>query len=185
MLDAWAAVRFFEDDEPAASAVQNLLTTPGLVPVMSTVNYAETIWALACDLGIDAAHPTVEDLREALDLQAPSVTVAVAAARLKRGWHLSLGDAFAAATAVAHSAPVWTGDPELLSSDRMWLAHDLRSPQLKAQHTANIDNDLRKIGRRTDPDNDLAALSDHQLAAHVLQAFTPTMATPPSPPLVL
>lgn len=98
----------------------------------------------------------------------------MAAARLKRGWHLSPGDAFAAATALAHSAPVWTGDPELLTTDRMWQAHDLRSPQLKAKHSARIEASKRKSGRRADPDNDLAALTDHQLAAHVLEAFQRT-----------
>ncbi len=149
MLDAWGAVRYFENTEPAASAVQDLLTAPGALTVMSTVNYAETTWALAGDLGIDAAHPDVEDLREVLDLRPPGLAVAEAAARLKRGWHLALGDAFAAATALALDASVWTGDPELLSADRMWLAHDLRSPQLKAEHAAKIAAGKRKIGRRT------------------------------------
>ena len=169
MLDAWPVVRLLEGDEPAASALEDLLTTPTVTAVMSTVNYAETSWALAGDLGLDASHPTVADLREVLDLQPPSVEVAEAAARLKRGWHLSLGDAFAAATALVHRAPLWTGDPELLTSDGCWLAHDLRSPQLRRQHDAKVAAGVHKIGRRTDPDTDLSRLSAREMADHVLE----------------
>jgi len=34
--------------------------------------------------------------------------------------------AFAAATAIAHDAELWTGDPELLVSDAPWRWRDLR-----------------------------------------------------------
>ena len=69
-------VRCLEGDELAASALQDLLTTLAVIAVMSTVNHAETSWTLTGDLGLDAFHPTVEDLREALDLQPSSVEVA-------------------------------------------------------------------------------------------------------------
>ncbi len=39
---------------------------------------------------------------------------------------MALGDAFAAATAVAHDAPLLTGDPELLDRNGPWQAEDLR-----------------------------------------------------------
>jgi hypothetical protein len=39
---------------------------------------------------------------------------------------MALGDAFAAATAVAHDALLLTGDPALLRGDGPWRAEDLR-----------------------------------------------------------
>ena len=39
---------------------------------------------------------------------------------------MALGDAFAAATAIAHGAPILTGDPELLDRSGPWQASDLR-----------------------------------------------------------
>ena len=39
---------------------------------------------------------------------------------------MAYADAFAAATAIAHDATLWTGDPELLVADSAWLWRDLR-----------------------------------------------------------
>ena len=176
-------MRYLENTQPAADAMYDLLTGPEAQPIMSIINYSEVSWALAADLGIDSSHPDVEDLRELVDIEPPGLAVAEVVARLKRAWHLSLGDAYAAATALAHGAPVWSGDPELLTDDRIWLAHDLRSPQLRLQHTEKIRAGKRKIGRRLDPNNNLARYSTTQLAAHILEPLseldTPTPADPP------
>jgi predicted nucleic acid-binding protein len=45
---------------------------------------------------------------------------------LKANHHLSYADAFAAATAIAHDAELWTGDPELLLGGAPWQWRDLR-----------------------------------------------------------
>ena len=179
-------MRYFENTQPAADAVYDLLTAPGAQPVMSVVNYSEVSWALAADLGIDSSHPDLEDLRELVDIESPGLAVAEMVSRLKRAWHMSLGDAYAAATALAHGAPVWSGDPELLTDDRIWLAHDLRSPQLRLQHTEAINAGKRKIGRRQAPDNDLARYSTQQLTAHILEPLAETdTPAPANPPLGL
>jgi len=39
---------------------------------------------------------------------------------------MALGDAFAAATAIAVNAPLLTGDPELIGRDGPWRVEDLR-----------------------------------------------------------
>lgn len=39
---------------------------------------------------------------------------------------MAYADAFAAATALAHDAALWTGDPELLLEDAPWSYEDLR-----------------------------------------------------------
>jgi predicted nucleic acid-binding protein len=46
----------------------------------------------------------------------------LAAAHLKAEHQLAFADCFAAATAAAHDATLYTGDPELLGHDRACLA---------------------------------------------------------------
>ena len=48
------------------------------------------------------------------------------AARIKAEHPMAYADAFAAATAMAHDATLWTGDPELLVHDATWRWRDLR-----------------------------------------------------------
>lgn len=50
----------------------------------------------------------------------------LAAARIEAEHPMALGDAFAAATAIAYDAPLFTGDPELLDREGPWRAVDLR-----------------------------------------------------------
>ena len=40
---------------------------------------------------------------------------------------MAYADAFAAATAIAHNASLWTGDPELLIVGAPWTWRDLRA----------------------------------------------------------
>ena len=57
----------------------------------------------------------------------PTPTRVIEAATLKSEYAMSYADAFAAATAIAHDAELWTGDPELLRPDAPWRWRDLRA----------------------------------------------------------
>ena len=70
------------------------------------------------------AAPSPTSARMVLD-DATSERV-LAAARIKAEFPMALGDTFAAATAVAHDAPLLTGDPELLHRNGPWRTEDLR-----------------------------------------------------------
>jgi predicted nucleic acid-binding protein len=48
------------------------------------------------------------------------------AGRIKSEYLLAYADAFAAATAQAHEADLWTGDPGLLVENASWTWRDLR-----------------------------------------------------------
>ena len=124
VLDSWAVLRYLEGAEPAASAVQELLDEDR--PVMSWINLGEVFYVLHRTHGDGAAEETVRDLRTVLDAEVASPDRVLAAGRIKSGHRLAYADAFAAATAQAHAAPLWTGDPELLVEDAPWTWVDLR-----------------------------------------------------------
>lgn len=56
----------------------------------------------------------------------PTADSVLHAARIKADHPLACADAFAAATAAAHAATLWTGDPELLIAGTAWKWRDLR-----------------------------------------------------------
>lgn len=124
VLDSWAVLRYLEGAEPAASAVQELLD--GERPVISWINLGEVFYVLHRAHGKIPADETVRDLRTVLDAEVATPDRVLAAGRIKSGHRLAYADAFAAATAEAHGAPLWTGDPELLVEDAPWTWVDLR-----------------------------------------------------------
>jgi predicted nucleic acid-binding protein len=76
--------------------------------------------------GDAAAVSTVRDLREVTVAELPDSHRVFDAGRIKSDYPLAFADAFAAATAQAHDAELWTGDPELLVDDAPWRWRDLR-----------------------------------------------------------
>lgn len=68
-----------------------------------------------------AAESTIRDIENAIEAQLPNRETVLNAARIKAKYPLSYADAFAAATAVQHKAPLWTGDPELIVADSAWV----------------------------------------------------------------
>lgn len=124
VLDSWAVLRYLEDADPAAAEVAGLLD--GERPIMSWINLGEVFYVVR-RLHSDAeAAGTVRDLRDVLDAELPTAGRVLAAARIKADHPLAYADAFAAATAVAHEAELWTGDPELLVDGAGWRWRDLR-----------------------------------------------------------
>jgi hypothetical protein len=98
-------VPHLEDSNPAAGHVGALLETER--PIMSWINLGEVFDVIRRAVGEEAAAATLRDLR---DLEHP----------------MAYADAFAAATAIAHEATLWTGDPELLVGNSAWSWRDLR-----------------------------------------------------------
>jgi predicted nucleic acid-binding protein len=123
VLDSWA-VRYLDDSTPAAAAVTDLLA--GERPVMSWINLGEVFYILRRAAGEDAASGTVRDLREVVTAELPTERRVLEAGRLKSEFPLADADAFVAATAQAHRAELWTGEPELLVTGAPWAWRDLR-----------------------------------------------------------
>ena len=124
VLDSWAILRYLEDDGRAASDVVTLLLAQR--PVVSWINLGEVFYVVRRAAGEDAAASTVRDLRDVVIAELPHEDRVLQAGRIKSTFPLAYADAFAAATAQAHDAELWTGDPELLLADAPWTWRDLR-----------------------------------------------------------
>ena len=131
VLDAWAVVAAYEGAKPATGALNHVLDT-GASPIISAVNFAEVCDVLGYQAGWLSAAGRPEQLLDMLIFDAPDERTAAAAGWIKHAYRMSLADAFAAATAMAHDADLWTGDPELLCSDRLWHVLDLRAAGQRA-----------------------------------------------------
>ncbi len=123
-LDSWAVLRLLDGSEPAASRVQDLLGEQQ--PVMSWINLGEVLHIVSRDQGRAEGEQVLRDLRPLLRLDLPTEGRVLEAARIKAEYPMAYADAFAAATALAHDATLWTGDPELLLEDAPWSYEDLR-----------------------------------------------------------
>ena len=126
VLDSWAVLRYMEDEAPAAGQVAALLESDR--PIISWINLGEVYNVVRRREGGDRAAETVRDLRQVLDAELPNADRVLEAARIKADHSLAYADAFAAATASAHDAVLWTGDPQLLVDGASWRWHDLRQP---------------------------------------------------------
>ncbi len=155
VLDTWPIIRHY-DREPAAPEVRDLLRRrAGLRPIISAVNFAEVCYILANTYGPEPALSRSRYLRRALRVEGIDTRTAQAASWIKHAYRMSLGDTFAAATAIRHGTELWTGDAELLCPDRVWAVRDLRHPDLRS------DPDPRRR-----PDN-LPDLDQAHLAAFI------------------
>ncbi len=124
VLDSWAVLRYLEDHDPAAGLVAELLT--GERPWMSWINIGEVFSIVRRAQGEQAAAETVRDLERVVGAEEVSSARTIDAARIKADHPLAYADAFAAATAIARGAELWTGDPELLVDGAPWRWRDLR-----------------------------------------------------------
>ncbi len=68
----------------------------------------------------------MRDLRDVIAAELPDEQRVLQAGRIKSEYPLAHADAFAAATAQAHDAELWTGDPLLLVENAAWTWRDLR-----------------------------------------------------------
>ena len=124
VLDSWAVLRYLEDASPAAETVATLLQAER--PLISWINLGEVFYVVRRSAGEDAATSVVRDLRAVVTAELPDERRILQAGRIKSEFPLAYADAFAAATAQAHDAELWTGDPELLVDTAPWAWRDLR-----------------------------------------------------------
>ena len=173
VLDAWPVVEYYEGNEPSANEVDRLLSSKAIEAVMCSVNFAEVYSAIASIArDFTVAMQFMESLKGVVTVDEPSTEVAKLAALVKHCYHMSLGDSFAAATAISRSSALWsikthlqpegqpeervqlwTGDCELLCDDRVWAIRDLRSREHKRKHEADITGGRKKTGRRAGTEN--------------------------------
>ena len=148
---------------------------------MSMVNFSEVHSSLLRDRGPEAADQDTLWLRQLLVLEPTTPEVVTVAARIKCAYYMSLGDAFAAATAMIHAVPLWTGDAELLCEDRTWDTRDLRDASRQQQHAERIDAGKLKVGRRA---RVLPRLDRRQLADYIVSSpALPPAATATTEPI--
>jgi predicted nucleic acid-binding protein len=124
VLDSSAVLRYLEDDGRAADDVAALLAVER--PLIGWINLGEVFSVLRRAAGEQAATTAVRDLRTVVVAQLPDDQRVLQAGRIKSDYPLAYAGAFAAATAHAHDAELWTGDPELLLDDAPWAWRDLR-----------------------------------------------------------
>lgn len=124
VLDSWAVLRYLEGAEPAASRVDAAIDAGEAV--MSWMNLGEVAYVLRRSQGAEVADATVQDLRAVVRPEVAGSDRVLHAARIKADHPMAYADAFAAATAIGHGAPLLTGDPELLIEGSSWSWEDLR-----------------------------------------------------------
>ncbi|MHB1854311.1 MAG: PIN domain-containing protein [Acidimicrobiales bacterium] len=122
-LDSWAVLRWLEGAEPAAGRVEEALAER---PVMSWINLGEVYCVLRRAVGADQAAEVVRDLRRRVEVELPDEVRVLEEAAIKADHRLAYADAFALATAMAHGARLYTGDPELVDGPEDWPIEDLR-----------------------------------------------------------
>jgi predicted nucleic acid-binding protein len=123
-LDSWAVLAWLDGDEPAASAVQEAFDAER--PWMSWLNIGEVAYQLERRHGADEAAVVVGRVRAAVALDDVTPERVLAAAHIKAVHPIAFADCFAAATALARNATLFTGDPELLDGDIGCDMRDLR-----------------------------------------------------------
>ena len=124
VLDSWAILEYLEDNEPAASSLAGMLDTQR--PIISWINLGEVFYVIRRRQGDDKARATVRDLQDVVTAELPTERRVLEAAHIKSDYAMAYADAFAAATATAHGATLWTGDPEFLVTNATWTWRDLR-----------------------------------------------------------
>jgi predicted nucleic acid-binding protein len=123
-LDSWAVLAWLDGDEPAAAITQGAFDDGR--PWMSWLNLGEVAYQVERRHGAREAAAVVRRLRAVVALDDVTPARVLAAAHIKAAHPIAFADCFAAATAVAHDATLYTGDPELLDRDVGCRMRDLR-----------------------------------------------------------
>ena len=123
-LDSWAVLAWLNGREPGAHAVEKAFETER--PWMSWLNIGEVAYQLERRHGRDEATLVIRRLRAAVALDDVTPERVLAAAHIKAEHPIAFADCFAAATAMARRATLYTGDPELLERRVGCRTRDLR-----------------------------------------------------------
>lgn len=122
VLDSWAVLALVLGETSAALVVRRHLrraktgNTRLLLNIVNLVEVYYRTWQLLGEARAEEIWSLVHDLP--IDVVLVKEPLAREAARVKAQHPLSLADAFAVATARLHSAPILTGDPEILALPR-------------------------------------------------------------------
>ncbi|MCY3948974.1 MAG: type II toxin-antitoxin system VapC family toxin [Acidimicrobiaceae bacterium] len=127
VLDAWPVMQFMQGRRSLGPQMSELLEDGEAV--MSWINVGEVYYSIRRRWGPPLADELLPRLLANVAAEMPTALRVVEAARLKSEYRMSYADAFAATTAIAHDAELWTGDPELLAPDAPWRWRDLRQVQ--------------------------------------------------------
>jgi predicted nucleic acid-binding protein len=130
VLDSWPLIAFFED-EPAAAAVEKLLTQAAAEKqqlLLSVVNWGEIYYNTMREVSQVAAEEKAREIAALpIDIVGVGEDLALArqAAIFKATHKMSYADCFAAALAKTRNAELITGDPEFKALAReikiIWL----------------------------------------------------------------
>jgi predicted nucleic acid-binding protein len=124
-LDSWAVLAWLDGEEPAGAAVEEAFAAGR--PWMSWLNIGEVAYQVERRHGADEAALVVSRLRAAVALDDVTPDRVLSAAHIKAANPIAFADCFAAATAAARNATLFTGDPELLDRDLGCRVRDLRA----------------------------------------------------------
>jgi predicted nucleic acid-binding protein len=126
VLDTWALLAHLRD-EPAGKQVREEWVERGAA--MCSVNLGEALYLEMRVLGPGRADYAIDRVCRELTVIDPDWALVSAAARVKVAGGLSFADAFCIATAERLSAPLWTGDPEIIgrAGDLGCEVEDLRA----------------------------------------------------------
>lgn len=112
VLDSWALLAYLKD-EPAAERIEQEWISQGAA--ISSVNLGEVLYIRIRESGEAAATADIETIRRRSKIVNPDWALVFSAARIKARGGLAYADAFCVATAERLEAPLWTGDPEIIS----------------------------------------------------------------------
>jgi predicted nucleic acid-binding protein len=124
-LDSWALLAWLDGDEPAAGAVQDAFDAGR--PWMSWLNVGEVAYQVERRHGAEEAALVIRRLRAAVALDDVTAERVLEAAHIKARHPIAFADCFAAATAAARDATLFTGDPELPEREVGCRTRDLRA----------------------------------------------------------
>lgn len=116
-------------DEPAARQLHQTLTQASrkkLVLLLSEINFGECLYISEREASHEHAVAVADQIEQLpIRIVPADRKLVVDAAHLKANFRISFADAFAAALAIRHDAPIVTGDPEFLALEKLlkieWL----------------------------------------------------------------
>jgi predicted nucleic acid-binding protein len=116
VLDSWGVVAFFEDQQPAAEKMEEILAEAhetGVTLLITTVNLGEAWYSLARAYSEKQADQALAQLLQmGVEVVPADWELTYQAAHFKVRGNISYADCFAVALAKARKAEVVTGDKE-------------------------------------------------------------------------
>jgi predicted nucleic acid-binding protein len=119
VVDSWGILALVRAEEPGATAMRRYLRRAragNLRLLLNVVNLGEVFYRLLQLTDESQAEQRLIEVRTLpIEIVPAREALVMGAARIKAAHRLSYADAFAVATGQAETAPVITGDPEILA----------------------------------------------------------------------